>query len=83
MGAIPGFSSRSDETLNRGLMIIFQDKLLTRANCDEARDYVAHNVLSPSDLVFRPEVGHELYNYHTGLANLFTERVIKVNSCSL
>ena len=64
-------------------MIIFQDKLLTRADCDEAGDYVVHNVLSPRDLVFRHEIGHKLYHCHTGLSNLFTERVIKANSCLL
>ena len=50
MGSIPGLSSLSDETLNRGPMIIFQDKLLTRTDCDEAGDYVVPNVLSPRDL---------------------------------
>ena len=57
MGSIPGFSSLSDETLNRGPMTIFQDKLLTRTDCDEAGDYVVPNVLSPRDLVFRPAIG--------------------------
>ena len=52
----PGFSSLSDETLNRGPMTIFQDKLLTRTDCDEARDYVVPNVLSTKDLVFRPDL---------------------------
>ena len=83
MGAILGFSNRSGETLNRGLMIIFQDKLLTSANCDKAGDLIALNVLGPRDLVFRPEIGHELYHYHTVLSNIFTERVIKANSCLL
>ena len=31
--------------LNRGPMTIFQDKLLTRTDCDEAGDYVVPNVL--------------------------------------
>ena len=31
------------------------DGRLTRTNCDEARDYVAPNVLSPRDLVSRPD----------------------------
>ena len=44
-----------DETLNRGPMIIFQEKLLTRTNCDKAGDYAVPNVLSPRDLVFRPD----------------------------
>ena len=57
MGSIPVFSSLSDETLNRGLMTIFQDKLLTRTDCDEAGDYVVPNELSPRDLVFRPDIG--------------------------
>ena len=54
-GSIPDFSSRLDETLNRGPMTIFQDKMLTRSYCDEAGDYAVPNVLSPRDLVFRPE----------------------------
>ena len=35
----------SDETLKRGPIINFQDKLLTRTDCDEAGDYVVPNVL--------------------------------------
>ena len=64
MGSIPGFSSLSDETVNRGPMAIFQDKLLTRTDCDEAGDYVVPNVLSPRDLVFRPDIGHKMYHDH-------------------
>ena len=48
-----------DETLNQGPMTIFQDKLLTRTDCDEAGDYVVPNVLCPKDLVFRPDIGHK------------------------
>ena len=50
VGSTRGFSSLSDETLNRGPMTIFQDKLLTRTDSDEAGDYVVPNVLSPIDL---------------------------------
>ena len=32
------------------------DERLTRTNCDEVGDYVVPNVLSPSDLVFRPDM---------------------------
>ena len=46
MGSIPGFSSLLDETLNRGPMTVFQDKLLTRTYCDEAGDYAVPNVSS-------------------------------------
>ena len=28
---------------------------MTRTNCDEAGDYVVPNVLSPRDLVYRPD----------------------------
>ena len=56
--------SLSDETLNRGPMTIFQDKRLPRTDCDEAGDCVVPNVLSQSDLVFRPDVGHNLYHHH-------------------
>ena len=31
------------------------DRRLTRTNCDEAGDYVVPNVLSPRDLVSRPD----------------------------
>ena len=41
-----------DETLYRGPLAIFQDKLLTSTYCDEAGEYVAPNVLCPRDLVF-------------------------------
>ena len=36
-------------------MTIFQDKMLTRTYCEEARDYAVPDVLSPMDLVFRPD----------------------------
>ena len=45
-------------------MTIFQGKLPTRTDCDEAGDYVVPNVLSPRDLVFRPDIGHKLYHHH-------------------
>ena len=45
-------------------MTIFQDKLLTRTDCDEAGDCVVPNVLSPRDQVFRPNIGHKLYHHH-------------------
>ena len=48
--------------LNRGPMKIFQDKFLTRTDCDKAGDYVVPNVLSPRNLVFRPDIGHKLYH---------------------
>ena len=70
MGSIPGLSSLSDETLNRGPMTIFQDKLLTRTYCDEAGDYVMPNMLSPRDLVFRPDIGQKLYHHHNADVNL-------------
>ena len=65
VGSIPGFSSLSGETFNRGPMTIFHDKLLTRTDCDEAGDYVVPNVLSPMDLVFRRDIGHKLYHHAT------------------
>ena len=39
-------------------MTIFEDKLLTSTYmyCDEAGDYAVPNVLSPRDLVFRPDI---------------------------
>ena len=51
-------------------MTIFQDKLLTRSDCDEAGDDVVPNVLSPRDLVFRPDIGHKLYHHlYSGSSN--------------
>ena len=44
-------------------MTIFQDKLLTRSDCDEAGNDVVPNVLSPRDLVFSPDIGHKLYHH--------------------
>ena len=37
-------------------MTNFQDKLLTRTDCDEAGVYAVPNVVSPRDLVFRPDL---------------------------
>ena len=54
-GSIPGYSSPSDETTNRGSLTIFQDKLLTRTYCGEDVDYTLSNLLSRRDLVVRPE----------------------------
>ena len=71
-GFDPGFSSLSGETLNRGPMTIFQDKQLTRTDCDEAGDYVVLNVLSPMVLVFRPDIGHKLYHHHHTLKAALT-----------
>ena len=34
----------------------FKDLRLTWTDCDEAEDYVVPNVLSPRDLVFRPDI---------------------------
>ena len=45
-------------------MTHFQGKLLIKTDCDEAGDYVVPNVLSPRDLVFRPDIGHKLYHHH-------------------
>ena len=54
-------------------MTIFQDKLLTRTDCDEAGNYVVPNVLSLRDLVFRPAIEDKLYHHHElGCKNLST-----------
>ena len=45
-------------------MTIFQDKLLTRTDNDEAGYYVVPNVLSPRDLVFSPDIEHKLHHHH-------------------
>ena len=52
MGSI---STLLDETFNRGHMAIFLDTLLTRTRRDEAVYYALPNVLSPRNLVFRPD----------------------------
>ena len=36
-----------------------EDLRLTWTDCDEAEDYVVPNVLSPRDLVFRPDIMDE------------------------
>ena len=45
-------------------MTIFQDKLLTRTDYDEAGDYVVPKMLSLRDLVFKSDIGHKLYHHH-------------------
>ena len=37
----------------------FKDLRLTWTDCDEAEDYVLPNMLSPRDLVFRPDIMDE------------------------
>ena len=64
-GSIPGFSSPSDETINRGPLTIIQDKLLRMADSDEAGDYAVSNVLSPRDLVFRHDLRTKTVHTHT------------------
>ena len=85
MGSIPGFTSLSYETLNRGPMKTFQDKLLTRTDCDGAGDYVVPNVISPRDLVFRPDIGHKLYHPHNYTQSVLYDAVFlsfsSFNSC--
>ena len=70
VGSIPSIFSLSDETLNQGPMIIFQDKLLT---CDEAGDYVVPTVLM--DLGFRLDIGHKLYHHHMQKAGFLMKRL--------
>ena len=69
MGSIPGFSSPSVETL-RGHMTIFQDKLLTRTDCDETGECVVPNVLSPRDLYSKR------INKDSGISQLFCSRLL-------
>ena len=56
LGSIPGLSSISDETLNRGPMTIFQDKLLTRLEttlCISPRDlHRTYTVPPPSPNIY-------------------------------
>ena len=50
------FSSLSGDTLNRGSMTLFKNNLLASSYSDESVYYDAHNGLSPSNLVFRPDL---------------------------
>ena len=49
----------------------------TCTDCDEAEDYVVPNVLSPRDLVFRPDNMDETVP-HTNTKTIFTSLVHKV-----
>ena len=40
-------------------MTTFKDLRLTWTDCDEAEDYIVPKVLSPRDLVFRPDIMDE------------------------
>ena len=40
-------------------LVLVKPRKLTRTNCDEAGDYVVPNVLSPRDLVSRPDIMDE------------------------
>ena len=40
-------------------LVLVEDGRLTWTDCDEAGDYVVPNVLSPRDLVFRPDIMDE------------------------
>ena len=52
-------------------MTTFKDLRLTWADCDEAEDYVVHiNVLSPRDLVFRPDIMDETH-LHLGFCSVY------------
>ena len=69
-GSIPGFSSPSDETINRGSQTTFHDNQPTRTNCDEGGDYAVPNMLSPRDLVFRPGLWTKKLYTHTQLSSV-------------
>ena len=51
-------------------MTTFKDLRLTWADCDEAEDYVMHNVLSPRDLVFIPDIMDETH-HHLGFCSVY------------
>ena len=48
----------------RGPLTIFQDKMVTRAKCDEAGHYAVPNVFSPKDLVFRHDFLYKSVHTH-------------------
>ena len=51
-------------------MKTFKDLRLTWADCDEAEDSVVQNVLSPRDLVFRPDIMDETH-HHLGFCSVY------------
>ena len=69
----PAHFSLLYETLNRGPMTIFKDKLLTRTYSDEDEDYALPNVLSPRDQVFRPDI-YKRHHEKTGYLNMQKQR---------
>ena len=49
------YHANSNQTVNASSLWDEYDLRLTWTDCEEAEDYVVPNVLSPSDLVFRPD----------------------------
>ena len=47
----------------------------TWTDCDEAGDYVVPNVLSPRDLVFRPDNMEKLYHIHVEAILMSTHNI--------
>ena len=58
-------------------MTILQDKLLTRIYCDQAGDNAVPNVLSPKDLVVRPDRNWTIINCEKALQFVHKGRVIE------
>ena len=76
MGSIPGLSSLSDETLNRGPMTIVKDKLLTIICCDKAGDFAVPNVFMST--------GHKLDHQRvTGIVTGTGTRTTEVTTIAL
>ena len=51
-------------------MATFKDLRPTWTDCDEADDYVVHNVLRPRDLVFRADIMDET-RHHLGFCFVY------------
>ena len=55
----------------------FKDLRLIWTDCDEAEDYVLPNVLSPRDLVFRPDIMDETVNHHHQGSTVFSKMIMQ------
>ena len=64
-------------------MTILQDNLLTRIYCDRAGDYAVPNMLSPRDLVFRPDLSdiNCTIFYLSLLSRSFSDHHLRCGGC--
>ena len=62
------------------MILLTEDKLLTRTYCDEAGGYGVPNVLSPLDLVFRPDFS-DIKLGHQRTCTMLSKSLTKVCVC--